>query len=97
MAFGIELTWGFPANTDDTLKTEIQYSLTGTEDFMQCCWPMCLTRSANISRWALKAGQIFWYRAQLVDRSGNESGYTEWVRGSGQYRVGLSRCDPGRS
>ncbi|MEG6403220.1 helix-turn-helix domain-containing protein, partial [Enterobacter kobei] len=30
--FGIELNWGFPANTDDTLKTEIQYSLTGTED-----------------------------------------------------------------
>ncbi|MCA2026147.1 ATP-dependent Clp protease proteolytic subunit [Enterobacter sp. K16B] len=32
MVFGIELSWGFPANTDDTLKTEIQYSLTGTED-----------------------------------------------------------------
>ncbi|EKL1437084.1 phage tail protein [Enterobacter hormaechei] len=32
VVFGIELNWGFPANTDDTLKTEIQYSLTGTED-----------------------------------------------------------------
>jgi len=29
----------------------------------------------------LRAGQIFWYRAQLVDRTGNESGYTDWVRG----------------
>ncbi|MCK1018497.1 host specificity protein J, partial [Enterobacter asburiae] len=32
VVFGIELNWGFPANTDDTLKTEIQYSLTGSED-----------------------------------------------------------------
>ncbi|WP_131797905.1 hypothetical protein, partial [Enterobacter hormaechei] len=29
VVFGIELRWGFPANTDDTLKTEIQYSPTG--------------------------------------------------------------------
>jgi predicted phage tail protein len=32
VVFGIELNWGFPANTDDTLKTEIQYSATGTTD-----------------------------------------------------------------
>jgi predicted phage tail protein len=35
----------------------------------------------------LKAGQIFWYRAQLVDRSGNESGYTDWVRGQASIDV----------
>uniref|UniRef100_UPI002FC9949D DUF1983 domain-containing protein n=1 Tax=Enterobacter sp. 37 TaxID=3085083 RepID=UPI002FC9949D len=35
----------------------------------------------------LKAGQIFWYRAQLVDRTGNESGYTEWVRGQASIDV----------
>lgn len=35
----------------------------------------------------LKAGQIFWYRAQLVDRSGNVSGYTEWVRGQASIDV----------
>ncbi|HID5265665.1 TPA: phage tail tip fiber protein, partial [Enterobacter hormaechei] len=35
----------------------------------------------------LKTGQIFWYRAQLVDRSGNESGYTEWVRGQASIDV----------
>jgi predicted phage tail protein len=28
-----------------------------------------------------RAGQEFWYRAQLVDKTGNESGYTDWVRG----------------
>ncbi|EQA7387404.1 host specificity protein, partial [Enterobacter hormaechei] len=33
------------------------------------------------------AGQIFWYRAQLVDRSGNESGYTDFVRGQASIDV----------
>ena len=35
----------------------------------------------------LNAGQIFWYRAQLVDRTGNESGYTDWVRGQASIDV----------
>jgi predicted phage tail protein len=35
----------------------------------------------------LKAGQIFWYRAQLVDRTGNESGYTDFVRGQASIDV----------
>lgn len=29
----------------------------------------------------LRAGQIFWYRARLVDRIGNQSAWTGWVRG----------------
>jgi predicted phage tail protein len=57
VVFGIELNWGFPANTGDTLKTEIQYSLTGTADDA-ILLPMYLTRSANISRWALRQGRF---------------------------------------
>jgi hypothetical protein len=34
-------------------------------------------------------------RAQLVDRSGNESGYTEWVRGQASIDVSDYRCNPG--
>jgi predicted phage tail protein len=30
----------------------------------------------------LAAGVTFYYRAQLVDKTGNESGYTDWVEGS---------------
>ncbi|WP_241187978.1 phage tail tip fiber protein, partial [Citrobacter freundii] len=37
--------------------------------------------SAEYTQLGLKAGQEFWYRAQLVDRTGNESGWTDWVRG----------------
>ncbi|HHA2202545.1 TPA: host specificity protein J [Enterobacter hormaechei subsp. xiangfangensis] len=86
VVFGIELSWGFPANTDDTLKTEIQYSLTGTEDdailLADVPYPQ-----RKYQQMGLKAGQIFWYRAQLVDRSGNESGYTDFVRGQASIDV----------
>ncbi|WP_288502275.1 host specificity protein J [uncultured Enterobacter sp.] len=78
--WGIRLNWGFPANTSDTLKTEIQY--TANSDFSD---PFLLSDvpypSAEYTQLGLKAGQEFWYRAQLVDRTGNESGYTEWIRG----------------
>ena len=78
--WGIRLNWGFPANTGDTLKTEIQY--TANSDFSN---PLLLSDvpypSAEYTQLGLKSGQEFWYRAQLVDRTGNESGWTDWVRG----------------
>ncbi|MFY7113114.1 host specificity protein J [Enterobacter cloacae complex sp. SHL020] len=78
--WGIRLNWGFPANTGDTLKTEIQY--TANSDFSD---PLLLSDvpypSAEYTQLGLKAGQEFWYRAQLVDKTGNESGYTDWIRG----------------
>lgn len=84
--FGIELNWGFPANTGDTLKTEIQYSLTADG-----ASPMLLADvpypSRKYQQMGLKAGQIFWYRAQLVDKTGNESGFTDWVRGMSSVDV----------
>lgn len=86
VVFGIELNWGFPANTDDTLKTEIQYSLTGTEDDAMLLADVPYPQR-KYQQMGLKAGQIFWYRAQLVDRSGNESGYTGFVRGQASIDV----------
>lgn len=86
VVFGIELSWGFPANTDDTLKTEIQYSLTGTEDDVMLLADVPFPQR-KYQQMGLKAGQIFWYRAQLVDRSGNESGYTDFVRGQASIDV----------
>lgn len=78
--WGIRLNWGFPANTADTLKTEIQY--TAHSDFSD---PLLLSDvpypSAEYTQLGLKVGQEFWYRAQLVDKTGNESGYTDWIRG----------------
>ncbi|MCN3521969.1 phage tail protein, partial [Escherichia coli] len=86
VVFGIELNWGFPANTEDTLKTEIQYSLTGSEDDAMLLADVPYPQR-KYQQMGLKAGQIFWYRAQLVDRTGNESGYTDWVRGQASIDV----------
>ncbi|WP_435954098.1 host specificity protein J [Dryocola sp. BD626] len=86
VVFGIELNWGFPANTDDTLKTEIQYSLTGSEDDAMLLADVPYPQR-KYQQMGLKAGQIFSYRAQLVDKTGNESGYTDWVRGQASTDV----------
>jgi len=71
VVFGIELSWGFPANTEDDamLLADVPYP------------------QRKYQQMGLKAGQIFWYRAQLVDRSGNESGYTDFVRGQASIDV----------
>ncbi|MCX0499748.1 TipJ family phage tail tip protein [Erwinia billingiae] len=78
--WGIQLNWGFPENTSDTLKTEIQYSANSDQSD-----PLLLSDvpypQAVYTQLGLRAGQIFWYRAQLVDKTGNESGYTDWIRG----------------
>ncbi|WP_052284128.1 host specificity protein J [Kluyvera genomosp. 1] len=78
--WGIQLNWGFPANTADTLKTEIQYTPNSDQSD-----PLLLSDvpypSSEYTQLGLKAGQEFWYRAQLVDKSGNESGWTDWIRG----------------
>ncbi|WP_413499174.1 phage tail protein [Buttiauxella gaviniae] len=86
VVFGIELNWGFPANTGDTLKTEIQYSVTATGDtpILLADVPYPLRKYQQMG---LKAGQNFWYRAQLVDKTGNESGYTDWVGGQASIDV----------
>jgi predicted phage tail protein len=86
VVFGTELNWGFPANTDDTLKTEIQYSQTGAEDDAMLLADVPYPQR-KYQQMGLKAGQIFWYRAQLVDRTGNESGFTDWVRGQASIDV----------
>ncbi|EEW9262793.1 DUF1983 domain-containing protein [Escherichia coli] len=86
VVFGINITWGFPADTADTLSTELQYSASvdGANPMLLASVPY---PQKLYQQMGLKAGQIFWYRAQLVDRSGNESGYTEWVRGQASIDV----------
>lgn len=80
VVFGVELNWGFSENTGDTLKTEIQYSpaADGSNAILLADVPY---PQRNYQQLGLRAGQKFWYRAQLVDKTGNESGYTDWVMG----------------
>ncbi|HDY1681947.1 TPA: host specificity protein J [Escherichia coli] len=86
VVFGINITWGFPADTADTLSTELQYSASvdGANPMLLASVPY---PQKLYQQMGLKAGQEFWYRAQLVDRTGNESGYTDWVRGQASIDV----------
>ncbi|QUG75484.1 DUF1983 domain-containing protein [Erwinia sp. E602] len=80
LVFGVHLDWGFPAGTGDVLKTEIQYSTRddGSDALLLADVPY---PQSTYQQLGLKAGISFWYRAQLVDKSGNESGFTGWVMG----------------
>lgn len=81
VAFGINLSWGFPAGSGDTSYTEIQYSSSDNEENAQLLsnvsYPSC-----HYSQTGLAIGQVFFYRARLVDRIGNVSDWTNWIRGS---------------
>lgn len=78
--WGIQVDWSFPTDTGDTLQTELQYSVNGNGDN-----PLLLAGvpypQHTYTQLGLKAGQEFWYRARLVDRIGNQSDWTDWIRG----------------
>lgn len=86
VVFGINVTWGFPANTGDTLSTELQYSIAadGSNPMLLASVPY---PQKLYQQMGLKAGQEFWYQARLVDRIGNQSGWTDWVRGQASIDV----------
>lgn len=86
LVFGINVTWGFPEDTGDTLSTELQYSLAadGSNPMLLAAVPY---PQKLYQQMGLKAGQEFWYRARLVDRTGNQSAYTDWVRGQSSSDV----------
>ncbi|HGI5197036.1 TPA: DUF1983 domain-containing protein [Yersinia enterocolitica] len=78
--FGITLNWGYPAGSEDALKTEIEYSLSadGTDPLLLSDVPH---PQRNYTMQGLRAGQVFWFRARIVDKSGNQSPWIDWVRG----------------
>lgn len=84
--WGITLNWGFDANTSDTLKTELQYSSENTVESMQLLadvpYPLKSYRMSG-----LKAGARFYFRARLVDKSGNQSEWTSVVLGESSTDV----------
>lgn len=80
VVFGIDLKWSFPDGSGDTSHTEIQYSTNESEEkallLSNVTYPSC-----SYSQTGLSIGQVFFYRARLVDKIGNVSDWTEWVRG----------------
>ncbi|WOB89502.1 DUF1983 domain-containing protein [Providencia sp. PROV175] len=84
--WGITLDWGFDENTSDSLQTELQYSPENTADSMQLLadvpYPLKSYRMSG-----LKAGVRFYFRARLVDKSGNQSEWTSLVLGESSTDV----------
>ena len=87
IVFGIDLNWSFPAGAEDTLYTEIYYatSSTGANETLlgQYAYPL-----DNHTLNGLAAGVSFWFKARIVDRTGNIGPWTDYVQGSSSSDAG---------
>lgn len=78
--FGIRVKWGMPAGTEDTAYIELQQSETGSEESATL---LTLVPYPQSEYWhsILPAGYVNHYRIRSVDRIGNVSAWTNFVRG----------------
>lgn len=79
--FGIDLRWNFPTGALDTNYTEIQYNTSSVEDGKQLLLGTFAYPLNTYSQNGLAAGVRFYYRARLVDKTGNIGPWTTWVVG----------------
>ncbi|MCE9887051.1 TipJ family phage tail tip protein [Obesumbacterium proteus] len=86
LVFGIQLSWNFPEGAEDTLKTEIQYNTAQTEEGVMLLSDIPYPQR-SYQQMGLKAGQSFFYRARLVDKTGNQGDWIEWVLGESSADV----------
>lgn len=84
LVFGIKLDWGFGENTGDTLKTEIQYSKKNDGEGLMLLSDVPYP-SKTYEMAGLAAGVVFYFRARLVDKTGNQSEWTDFIRGESEF------------
>ncbi|EIV3811533.1 DUF1983 domain-containing protein [Klebsiella aerogenes] len=84
---GVQLNWTFPEGSGDTQKTELQYSPNpngnGAMALSDVAYP-----GKTYQQLGLQIAAMFWYRARIVDRIGNESPWTAWVQGMASDDIG---------
>ena len=84
---GVQLNWEFPEGSGDTQKTELQYSPNpngnGAMALSDVAYP-----GKTYQQLGLQIAAMFWYRARIVDRIGNESPWTAWVQGMASDDIG---------
>ncbi len=87
LLWGIQLDWGCPSGAEDTLKTEIHYAdnAAGDNAMLLADIPYPLHTHTMTG---LKAGQEFWFRARLQDRTGNIGDWTGWIKGQSNANAG---------
>ncbi|MEB7545910.1 DUF1983 domain-containing protein [Klebsiella grimontii] len=83
---GIEIRWEFPEGSEDTQRTELQYSPdksgNGAMPLTDLAYP-----GKQYQQMGLQIATHFWYRARIVDRLGNVSPWTGWVEGMSSDNV----------
>lgn len=80
LIFGIQLSWGFDIDTEDTLKTEIQYGKTSnTGEFILLADVPYPAKSHELI--GIDPGTLLYFRARLVDKTGNQSEWTPVIEG----------------
>ena len=84
--FGIRVKWGMPAGTEDTAYIELQQSETGSEEAATL---LTLVPYPQSEYWhsILPAGYVNHYRVRSVDRIGNVSAWTNFVRGQSSIDI----------
>ncbi|MCG9965377.1 TipJ family phage tail tip protein [Shewanella cutis] len=80
LVFGIALNWLFPAGAEDTLRTEIEYGPNNNDSGMIKLGDFSYPLNSHTMT-GLSAGASFWFRARLVDRTGNVGPWSNFVNG----------------
>lgn len=79
---GIDIDWGFPALSEDTNYTEVQYNTTPGETPSLIKLGDYSYPTNNARMVGLGPGVRFYFRARLVDKTGNVGAWTSWVMGT---------------
>lgn len=80
LVFGIGLKWLFPEGVEDTQRTEVEYANNATGQNASKLGDFAYPQSEHELH-GLAAGTRFWFRARLVDRTGNVGAWSSWVDG----------------
>jgi predicted phage tail protein len=81
LIFGIELNWDFPVDALDTNYTEMMYNTTPVDDGALLLGTFAYPLN-TYTMMGLKAGQVFHFKARLVDKTGNVGMWSPWVSGT---------------
>lgn len=83
--FGIRVKWGMPEGSEDTAYIELHQAPPGSDGHPLVDEATLLTMVPypQFEYWhsILPAGHVVWYKARSVDRIGNVSQWTDFVRG----------------
>lgn len=83
--FGIRVKWGMPDGSGDTAYIELHQAPNGSDGhpIEDAASLLSLIPYPQNEYWhsILPAGQVIWYKARAIDRIGNVSAWTPFVRG----------------